>query len=388
MLVLIKKINILLFLFVTIISCENPENANINIQNNIVCNPPLILDNFICKTLCDNITCRNNEICDYKTGFCKELNIVHLFENNDVYCSDKIDNDNDNLTDCFDIDCFEMTVCENKPINVKITTENNEITGELIAVYNANLWWESKSQLLYAVFNSEKFAQYPNDKSIEFVYDDEILSIEELNYSIILSYDEFVKENNIFTDGSPFKETSYIITGNNSYHFEENGFGNFAYDFTMTDSKGKIYNNDGLNNEDYLVFGKDVYSPVSGYIVELVRDVEDNNPNDELDKTKSNNLIGIQLTGQYYLYLLHFKQHSINNNLQVGDYVYRGDYLGKVGNSGVSIFPHLHLTISYFDLNRVYSVPSKFSGVYKSNAPDFGFKYYNYITPASGEWIK
>ena len=86
--------------------------------------------------------------------------------------------------------------------------------------------------------------------------------------------------------------------------------------------------------------------------------------------TNRNNLVGIQVYGGYHVYLLHFEQGSIPPEIEVGARVEVGAPLGRVGNSGVSLEPHLHVTALAVDRDadplRTWSVPCEWRGVWVS----------------------
>ncbi|MGL5354460.1 MAG: M23 family metallopeptidase, partial [Clostridium sp.] len=83
-------------------------------------------------------------------------------------------------------------------------------------------------------------------------------------------------------------------------------------------------------------------SPVSGKIIGLENSEKDILPNQEEFNSLLGNYIFIEIesTGTYII-MAHFKKDSIT--VSVGDYVEEGAYLGKVGNSGTTSEPHLHI---------------------------------------------
>ena len=76
-----------------------------------------------------------------------------------------------------------------------------------------------------------------------------------------------------------------------------------------------------------------------------------------------NNYLTIKVHESIYLSLVHFKQDSIQ--VEVGDTVSEGQYLGRVGNSGVSYLPHLHFTLYTYieELERFISIPGFFESI-------------------------
>ncbi|WP_231595843.1 M23 family metallopeptidase [Bacillus sp. LK2] len=111
----------------------------------------------------------------------------------------------------------------------------------------------------------------------------------------------------------------------------------WAYDLVM-----EPYNINSDSNEDYGIWNKEIYSPVSGIVVAVSGDEADIKPGSENFISMEGNHVYIKIkeTGTYLL-LNHFKKDSVP--VEVGDHVKPGDVLGRVGNSGSSSEPHLHI---------------------------------------------
>ena len=94
--------------------------------------------------------------------------------------------------------------------------------------------------------------------------------------------------------------------------------------------------------EDYGIYNEDVICPVNGTIIGMENNEEDIKPNTEEFTSSLGNYLFIKLDNEEtYMILAHFKNESIN--VSVGDRVSVGDVLGKVGNSGTTSEPHLHI---------------------------------------------
>lgn len=111
----------------------------------------------------------------------------------------------------------------------------------------------------------------------------------------------------------------------------------YAYDILS-----EPYDTGNKELESYGVYNADVISPVSGTIIGLGNSEPDILPNTEEFISLLGNYVFIEIddTGTYMI-LAHFKQGSIA--LSVGDRVEEGEYIGKVGNSGTTSEPHLHI---------------------------------------------
>lgn len=111
----------------------------------------------------------------------------------------------------------------------------------------------------------------------------------------------------------------------------------YAYDILM---EPYDINSNDLN--DYGIYLADVYCPVSGKVIDLKNTEEDVLPNTEEFTSSLGNYIFIEIeeTGTY-LILAHLEKDSIT--VSVGDYVTKGMHIAKVGNSGTTSEPHLHM---------------------------------------------
>lgn len=94
--------------------------------------------------------------------------------------------------------------------------------------------------------------------------------------------------------------------------------------------------------EDFGIYDKEVVAPASGTVVESYDEEADITPNSEEFLSMEGNHIYIKLdaTGTYLL-LNHLKKGSVL--VKAGDHVNEGDIIGKVGNSGSTSEPHLHI---------------------------------------------
>lgn len=94
--------------------------------------------------------------------------------------------------------------------------------------------------------------------------------------------------------------------------------------------------------EDYGIYNKDVVAPISGTVVAAYDKEADIAPNTEEFKTQAGNYVYIKIdkTGTYLL-MNHFKQGTLL--VKEGDHVDEGTLIGKVGNSGSTSEPHLHI---------------------------------------------
>lgn len=99
-------------------------------------------------------------------------------------------------------------------------------------------------------------------------------------------------------------------------------------------------NSNDLSN--YGIYLADVYSPVSGTVIDL-KDSEDNIlPNTEEFISSLGNYIFIEIEDtKTYLILAHLEKDSVT--VSVGEHITKGMKIAKVGNSGTTSEPHLHM---------------------------------------------
>jgi hypothetical protein len=124
----------------------------------------------------------------------------------------------------------------------------------------------------------------------------------------------------------------------------------FAYDLKVTKwdpDLGRLRitvpGSSGNTNEDYLAWGKPIYAMAAGTVLSCGRDIPDNpNPPDAIT-FKGGNVIWIQHNNGEVSMYGHIMQYSSPEYLcNPGYEVCENEFLGLVGNSGSSTWPHLH----------------------------------------------
>lgn len=140
----------------------------------------------------------------------------------------------------------------------------------------------------------------------------------------------------------PFHGVWTVNQGHNG-EYTHKGEWAHAWDFVILDNEGKQFKNDGLVVSDYYCFGKSVIAPAEGEVVE-VEDGIDDNPIGEININKNwGNTVILKHAVGLYSKVSHLKNGSIA--VKVGDKVKFGTKLGEVGNSGRSVYPHLHFQL-------------------------------------------
>lgn len=145
----------------------------------------------------------------------------------------------------------------------------------------------------------------------------------------------------IVTIYSPFHESVLVGWGGDTV--EDNAphviwaSERWAYDLVMEP------NNMGSDNlEDYGIYDKEIYAPISGEVVAVYDQEEDIAPNLEEFLSMEGNYVYMKIDEtQTYLLMNHLKKDSVA--VKVGDHLEVGDYIGNIGNSGSTSEPHLHI---------------------------------------------
>jgi hypothetical protein len=129
----------------------------------------------------------------------------------------------------------------------------------------------------------------------------------------------------------------------------------FAVDWALL--KGdRVYEGDGSRNDQFYVYGADVYAVANGTVVSVQDGKPDAPPNKAMTpKTLSDfggNQVMLEIAPEVYAVYAHLQPGSLR--VKVGETVKVGATLAKIGNTGPSLGPHLHFGL----LNR----PDLFTG--------------------------
>ncbi|MAF79170.1 MAG: hypothetical protein CME60_13495 [Halobacteriovoraceae bacterium] len=246
---------------------------------------------------------------------------------------------------------------------VEVELNNGKIiSGELLELYSDKWFYEETDApdeylllFSYGIYDEKK----TNESPFQIYNTREIKKYTSYAFQTQL-YDTYLKNNEIIFKSHPVMDAT-TITGNEGHHKYEKMFGNFAWDIGVMDQRGKFFEEEGLNNENYFIFGKEVYSPFRGIIVGAQKSWPDNPADPSLSSDlsgKTNNYLTIKIHSHIFLSLVHFQENTIP--VKIGDEIEEGTYLGKVGNSGISYLPHLHYTLyTYIEkLDRFISIPA------------------------------
>lgn len=163
----------------------------------------------------------------------------------------------------------------------------------------------------------------------------------------------------------------------------------YAFDFIQIDSKNPGHPTHDKSNMDYFTkgiplnsyycFGKPIYAPFSGKVVTVENNMLDGkkaswlsdqtsalrnslflNPKREEIKTIAGNYVVIEKEAGIYAVFCHIKSNTVE--VQVGEIIYQGQLIGKVGHTGNSTEPHLHFHLmDSADPEKAQGLPLVFS---------------------------
>lgn len=136
---------------------------------------------------------------------------------------------------------------------------------------------------------------------------------------------------------------SWHISQGHSGKITHKGEWKEAWDFDIRNDTGKTFRGTGLKIEDFYCYNIPVIAPASGTIVKIVEGIPDNKIGEVNLENNWGNSIIIKHAEYLYTKLSHLKKSSISVN--EGEFVSKGDLIGKCGSSGRSPEPHLHFQI-------------------------------------------
>ena len=175
------------------------------------------------------------------------------------------------------------------------------------------------------------------------------------SYYNVLSFAAFGYEDEPIELEFPFKDGLYVVyNGGNgersplmNYHmnytqWRESGYAEgmqYAVDLLKINKAG--FFSSGIHPRDaekYEIFGETVYSPCDGVVYDVSKSSKDLVPFSR--PVDYGNRVVIKVDDIYIL-MVHLKEGSME--VKIGDKVTAGQPIAKVGNSGMTLYPHLHI---------------------------------------------
>jgi murein DD-endopeptidase MepM/ murein hydrolase activator NlpD len=136
--------------------------------------------------------------------------------------------------------------------------------------------------------------------------------------------------------------------------------------------------NDGISHQgegqavtDFFAYDRPVRAPASGLVIDMRDGVPDARPGRAQAWRGGGNSIVLEIAPREYLFMVHLRSGTIR--VRKGDHVERGDVVARVGNSGNTSEPHLHV--------HVQDSPTAGDG---QGVP---FHFGNYVLDGTGETV-
>ena len=117
----------------------------------------------------------------------------------------------------------------------------------------------------------------------------------------------------------------------------------YAIDILKLGADGRMYRGSEEAVTDFYSYDEPVYAPADGRVTEIVNEIESDVLGSRDRENPGGNYIIIDIGESKYVYLAHLKRGSIR--VEPGEFVKAGALLGRVGNSGNSTHPHLHMHV-------------------------------------------
>lgn len=153
----------------------------------------------------------------------------------------------------------------------------------------------------------------------------------------------------------------HIVQGNQGLvsHFR-GGSEEFAWDFVIVKHGQQAAGNANVNETHYC-WQQPILAPAPGVVVKIKDDLPDHLPYTPNPPRVGNHVYIDHENGEISL-LYHLKQGSVM--VKVGDKVKRGQPVGLCGDTGISMFPHLHFEHFKGNLEHHEKMETRFFGYY------------------------
>ncbi|MEW5947728.1 MAG: peptidoglycan DD-metalloendopeptidase family protein [bacterium] len=158
----------------------------------------------------------------------------------------------------------------------------------------------------------------------------------------------------------PFRGEMFVVQGNRGVISHQEGTGNeFAWDLVVM-IDGAMSKGNSNRNESYFAWGREVVAPAPGDIVRAENDMPDHGP--MTTKMGKANFVRIDHGNGEVSEIYHLMQGSLK--ITEGDRVERGQTIGLVGNSGISMFPHIHYALDRVVEGKTQPAKARFAAFF------------------------
>lgn len=129
----------------------------------------------------------------------------------------------------------------------------------------------------------------------------------------------------------------------------------FAIDYAQVDEFGRNRTSNLFRNESHFAFGSPVLAVADGVVLSAADSMSENSVGRQPPRSfpaTMGNYVDLEIGPGVYASYLHLQSGSVR--VQAGDTVRLGQVIGRLGNTGASIAPHLH-----FELTRASSAQGR-----------------------------
>jgi urea transporter len=180
----------------------------------------------------------------------------------------------------------------------------------------------------------------------------------------------------------PFWGEWKVSQGHSGEHTHRDDW-RYAWDFVITDNKGKQSKEGAIKPQDYHCYGKTVLAPASGIIEDVVEGIPDNEIGKMNLANNWGNTIVIRHLDNVFSKLSHLRPGSIK--VRKGSYVERGQAIAECGNSGRSPEPHLHFQVQ--ETPHIGSSTKEYPISYYLVREENRSRFETFSIPAEGEQL-
>ncbi len=160
-----------------------------------------------------------------------------------------------------------------------------------------------------------------------------------------------------------------------------NGLTTYAWDLMKIGESGRTFRTDGKRPEDYYAYKEPVLAAGDGIVTAVRNDIEEYGIGETPPRKRlaqdgdvfAGNLVIIDHGNGEFSLTCHMLAGSIP--VKVGEHVHAGQFIGRVGNSGVSQIPHIHFNMmnrtEWLMARGIPSLFSNFEQIRSGGAPLF-----------------
>jgi hypothetical protein len=117
----------------------------------------------------------------------------------------------------------------------------------------------------------------------------------------------------------------------------------YAIDILKIGPDCRFFEGDEESVTDFYSYDEPVYAPANGQVVEVKDGLESDVLGSEDIDNPGGNYVIFDIGNGAYVYIAHFKKGSIA--VEESQVLTTGEFIGRIGNSGYSTHPHLHMHV-------------------------------------------